>query len=529
MALNIAGMQQTPDIVGNFQRGYGFGQQQRAAEQQRAEQEKLRSLAPQIIAGDSSAYEQAAVISPEAANQYQGVANNQAQKFKNWFTYTDQALQTARKTGNLGAVNAALREGAPFVSKMLGKPAPTEWSPDMDSGWEQLRAKVAMIGQNQQGGTPAQQRHQEWLLSQLPESERPEALKYFAGLGSRPLQESYTWEQVETDQGPRWVQRGRLGTLGVRGIDGAGAPQSGPPGSAAAPVPEGSGGAFVDDSVSLANQMSAAGIPDQQIEAFLNNRLNPQATAQVPPQGGARPLTSAERKYAEESGQQAAQIATLRERGQIEAQNAAAQRRSEKEVDLAFRPAETQAEIDRAGGAEEAKQRAQVRVELEQLLPKVRSESQRTVALIDKALNHPGRAASTGLSSLNPFNVAPGSDAMNFRVLLEQLKGGTFLQAFQSLKGGGAITQVEGTKAEQAIARLNEAQSDEEFIVALQDLRTVAQGLPSSIQEKLIAASSEPRQGGGNIARPTTEAAYNALPSGALFVDPDDGKTYRKP
>jgi len=29
-------------------------------------------------------------------------------------------------------------------------------------------------------------------------------------------------------------------------------------------------------------------------------------------------------------------------------------------------------------------------------------------------------------------------------------------------------------------------------------------------------------------ARPTTEAEYNALPSGALFIDPDDGKTYRK-
>lgn len=29
-------------------------------------------------------------------------------------------------------------------------------------------------------------------------------------------------------------------------------------------------------------------------------------------------------------------------------------------------------------------------------------------------------------------------------------------------------------------------------------------------------------------ARPTTDAEFNALPSGALFIDPDDGKTYRK-
>ena len=35
--------------------------------------------------------------------------------------------------------------------------------------------------------------------------------------------------------------------------------------------------------------------------------------------------------------------------------------------------------------------------------------------------------------------------------------------------------------------------------------------------------------GGAKPSTPTTEAEYNALPSGALFIDPDDGKTYRKP
>lgn len=43
------------------------------------------------------------------------------------------------------------------------------------------------------------------------------------------------------------------------------------------------------------------------------------------------------------------------------------------------------------------------------------------------------------------------------------------------------------------------------------------------------AATQQGSQGGGQPARPTTEAQYNALPSGALFVDPDDGRTYRKP
>jgi hypothetical protein len=34
---------------------------------------------------------------------------------------------------------------------------------------------------------------------------------------------------------------------------------------------------------------------------------------------------------------------------------------------------------------------------------------------------------------------------------------------------------------------------------------------------------------GGDVAQPQTDADYNALPSGALFIDPQDGKTYRKP
>lgn len=33
----------------------------------------------------------------------------------------------------------------------------------------------------------------------------------------------------------------------------------------------------------------------------------------------------------------------------------------------------------------------------------------------------------------------------------------------------------------------------------------------------------------GDAARPMTDADYNALPSGALFIDPDDGLTYTKP
>ena len=86
------------------------------------------------------------------------------------------------------------------------------------------------------------------------------------------------------------------------------------------------------------------------------------------------------------------------------------------------------------------------------------------IAVIDKALTHPGRETATGVSgSMDPRNYIPGTDARNFQVVLDQINGSAFLQAFETLKGGGQITEVEGNKATAAIARLNRAQSDSEF------------------------------------------------------------------
>lgn len=103
-----------------------------------------------------------------------------------------------------------------------------------------------------------------------------------------------------------------------------------------------------------------------------------------------------------------------------------------------------------------------------------RASANAQLQVIDQALNHPGRETATGLSSMiDPRNRVPGTDATDFQVLLDQIGGAAFLQGFESLKGGGAITEVEGKKAEQAIARLNRSQSDAEFKKSLEELRSV--------------------------------------------------------
>lgn len=111
------------------------------------------------------------------------------------------------------------------------------------------------------------------------------------------------------------------------------------------------------------------------------------------------------------------------------------------------------------------------------------------MGVIDQAINHPGRGYATGTSSMLP--IVPGTNAADFNAVLDQIKGQAFLQAFESLKGGGQITEVEGTKATQAIARLERSQSEGEFVKSLQELRgIVANGLERARRKAGEAASS---------------------------------------
>ena len=75
-----------------------------------------------------------------------------------------------------------------------------------------------------------------------------------------------------------------------------------------------------------------------------------------------------------------------------------------------------------------------------------------------------GALDTLGLGALLP-------QAQVARGVLDKIKGGVFLNAFESLKGGGQITELEGKKAEEAGARLLTTQSPEDFRAALAELR----------------------------------------------------------
>lgn len=101
----------------------------------------------------------------------------------------------------------------------------------------------------------------------------------------------------------------------------------------------------------------------------------------------------------------------------------------------------------------------------------------------------------------------PNTPKANLAERVKQVVGQNFLQAFSSLKGAGAITEVEGSKAQEAMARLGSAQDQKSFETALNDLKAVLQiGYDRMSQQ----AGTLPSVGGGNA--PAGGATYTFNP-----------------
>lgn len=96
---------------------------------------------------------------------------------------------------------------------------------------------------------------------------------------------------------------------------------------------------------------------------------------------------------------------------------------------------------------------------------------------IDDLLEHPGFKSSVGWTWRPQFKRIHGTPEADFFSRLDQAKGGAFLTAFETLKGGGQITEIEGKKATDAITRMSEASSENEFRTAAKEYKdAIARG-----------------------------------------------------
>jgi hypothetical protein len=160
-------------------------------------------------------------------------------------------------------------------------------------------------------------------------------------------------------------------------------------------------------------------------------------------------------------------------------------------------------------GTVEGESRANAKIDL----PGAVATAKEQLRLIDELSAHPGRKQ---IGWHDPFGKAPlipstkGYDANN---LLEQIKSGAFMTAFQTLKGGGQITQIEGEKATAAITRMDRATSRAEFDKALEDYKGILRlGIDRASQK---AGQAAPYNFQGN-------QGWGQLPGGARFKKVSD-------
>lgn len=126
------------------------------------------------------------------------------------------------------------------------------------------------------------------------------------------------------------------------------------------------------------------------------------------------------------------------------------------------------------------------------------------IARIDALMNDPNLEDALGFEGIvRGFASNIGLDPNVARVneMIKQVRGDVFLQAFEKLKGGGQITELEGMKAEQAMARLGQMQSYEDYVNSLKELRFYVdifsrrlQG--ESIPDEMIYTPGQDPQGG---------------------------------
>jgi GH24 family phage-related lysozyme (muramidase) len=144
-------------------------------------------------------------------------------------------------------------------------------------------------------------------------------------------------------------------------------------------------------------------------------------------------------------------------------------------------------------GAASQKTQGELRGAAVAALPGIESTADRAIETINKIRNHPGKQYGVGAAGVLPG--IPGTQQKGFVTLVDQAKGQTFLEAFNSLRGGGAITESEGRKATEAFARLDRAQTQEDFDAGLADLEAV---IKEGVRVARIKAGGDTLSGRGS-------------------------------
>lgn len=154
---DVASAIQQPNIPGAIQAGIQTARQNtlgniavQQAQQQQQDTQTLRGLAPGIVAGDPTAYAQAAAINPDQANNYQGAADQQLSKLRGAINYIDQQKTPEAKEA---AYQNAVRPYLAAIGAAQGKVPPATFA-EAAPMMEAARGQIASIPVNPTTLTP---------------------------------------------------------------------------------------------------------------------------------------------------------------------------------------------------------------------------------------------------------------------------------------------------------------------------------------------------------------------------------------
>jgi hypothetical protein len=112
---------------------------------------------------------------------------------------------------------------------------------------------------------------------------------------------------------------------------------------------------------------------------------------------------------------------------------------------------------------------------------------------------HKGFQDAVGATWKPGFRFIPGTDASDFQSYQDQIEGAAFLSAFEALKGGGAISEKEGSKATAAKLRMKLSQSEAEYVKAAREFQEVVRTGVENARRKFGAGGAMPAAGGAAV------------------------------
>lgn len=163
--------------------------------------------------------------------------------------------------------------------------------------------------------------------------------------------------------------------------------------------------------------------------------------------------------------------------------------------------------------AESQKVQGKAQGEAAASLPADMQQAEQTIANIDKLIDNKGLDSIVGQFDQYRGKTLLGREGRDALARLEQLQGGAFLQAYGLLKGGGQITEVEGIKAERAMARMDRALDEADFRAALRDFREAVSTGADKLRQKAGLPARDQDAGEKSI-REMTDEELEALANG---------------